>query len=190
MEVNNRKKLWTLFITTASISATTNGGWAIVAAMKDKFASKNHWIEEEEMMDLMSIAQSCPGPIAINTSVLVGYRIAGVAGGLLTLFGTVLPPLVMMSIVTIFYDFIAGNKYVEFFMKGMQAGVAALLVSITIDLFMNVAKKKDIFFYILMALAFIYNYFFDFSVLYLAIFCAVMGIIKTLMLVKKVEEKK
>jgi len=190
MEVNKSKKLWVLFITTASISATTNGGWAIVAAMKEKFAQKNHWIDEEEMLDLMSIAQSSPGPIAVNTSVLVGYRICGISGALLTLLGTVLPPLIMMSLVTIFYDYIAGNKYVEFFMKGMQAGVAALLVSITIDLFINVAKKKDIFFYILMALAFIYNYFFDFSVLYLAIFCAVMGIIKTVLLTKKVEDKK
>ena len=190
MEMSKTKRLWILFYTTATISASTNGGWAIVAAMKEKFINKYNWLSEEEMLDYMSIAQSSPGPIAINTSVLVGYRLEGFVGALVTLFGTVLPPFAIMSIVTIFYNYIAGNTYVLLFMKGMQAGVAALLANVTIDLFTNIAKKKSVFYYILMIFAFIYNYFFDFSIAYLAIICAIAGIIKIKLLTSESEVKK
>lgn len=187
--MKKNERLWILFSTTALISASTNGGWAIVAAMKEKFVKKYNWLTEEEMMDYMSIAQSSPGPIAINTSVLVGYRLEGIMGAFVTLLGTVLPPLIMMSIITVFYNYIAGNIYVMYFMKGMQAGVSALLASVTIDLFTNVAKKKSVFYYILMVFAFIYNWFFDYSIFYLAIICALAGIVKTVLLTKKVEGK-
>lgn len=190
MEMSRGKRLWTMFYTTAGISATTNGGWAIVAVMKEKFVKNYHWIEEDEMLDLMSIAQSSPGPVAINTSVLAGYRIDGILGALVTLLGTVLPPLITMTLVTIFYEFIAGNVYVAYFMKGMQAGVAALLASVTLDLFFKVAEKKSVYYYALMIIAFIYKWFTDFSILYLAIGTAVAGIIKVLFLTKKVEAKK
>ena len=183
--MKDTNKIWTLFITTAGISATTNGGWAIVAAMKEKFISKNNWIEEEEMLDLVAIAQSSPGPIAINASVLVGYRIAGIPGAFATLMGTTLPPLVFMTIITIFYDFFADNQYVRYFMHGMQAGVTAMIASVAIDLFTNIAKKKSVFYYSLMLIAFIANYFLKISILYIAIFVALCGIVKTCVLVKK-----
>ena len=189
--MSRSKKLWTLFITTASISATTNGGWAIVAVMKDRFCEKYGWLDEDEMMDLMSIAQSSPGPIAVNTSVLAGYRMEGLLGALITLLGTVLPPLIMMTVVTIFYKAISSNNYVKLFLKGMQAGVAALLASITVDLFTkNVLKKKDIYYYALMIIAFIYNWFTDFSIFYLAIFVAIAGIVKVVLLAKESDGKK
>lgn len=181
-------KLWILFITTFSISATTNGGYAIVAVMKEKFVKKYEWLTEEEMMDLMSLGQSCPGPIAINTSVLVGYRIAGVIGAIVTMFGTVLPPLVIMSIVTAFYNFIADNEYVRLLMKGMQAGVAALLVSIFIDMFINIKKKNSIFYFILAIIAFLFVRYTDYSVFYLAIICGLLGYIKIKMTIR--EDKK
>lgn len=184
-DVSFIKKLWVLFITTFSISATTNGGYAIVAAMRGKFVEKYHWMSEDEMLDLMSIGQSSPGPIAINTSVLAGYKIAGMPGAFVTLFGTVLPPLTIMSIVTIFYEFICSNEYVKIFMRGMQAGVAAMLVSVTIDLFLKVHKEKSIFSYVLMVLAFAYVMLTDLSIAYLAIACAVAGIVKVKLLTKE-----
>lgn len=185
--MKEKNKILELFTTTASISATTNGGWAIVAAMKDKFIAKNNWIEEEEMLDLVAIAQSCPGPIAINASVLVGYRIAGLTGAFATLLGTTLPPLIFMSLVTVFYDFFAKNQYVMYFMHGMQAGVTAMITSVAIDLFTNIAKKNSVFYYALMALAFVANYFLKISILYIAIFVAIAGIVKTCFLVKEVK---
>ena len=180
------KKYWILFSTVFLISASTNGGYAIVAVMKEKFVRKYHWIEEEEMLDLLSIGQSAPGPIAVNTSLLVGYRVAGYPGAFITLLGVILPPLLIMSLLTIFYNRMIASPAVRVFLKGMQAGVAALLVNVTIDLFTNIAKKHDKLFYLLMLLAFLYARFLDFSTLYLALFMAIAGLLKMRFLSKEI----
>lgn len=188
-EMSKTKKLRLLFLTTFSISATTNGGYAIVAAMKAKFVEKYKWFDEDEMLNLMSLGQSCPGPIAINTSVLVGYRVCGFIGALVTLFGTVLPPLVIMSVVSIFYKLIASNEYVRMLLKGMQAGVAALLVSIFIDMFINIKKKNSILSFVIAIFAFIFARYTDFSILYLAIICGLVGFIKTKLVLKEAKDE-
>ena len=97
------QRLWTLFSSMLYISAFTfGGGFVIVSLMQKKFVDQLHWIDEEEMMDLTAIAQSSPGAIAVNASILVGYRVAGVPGALVTVLGTVLPPLIILSIISFF----------------------------------------------------------------------------------------
>ena len=171
-------KLWQLFSTTFLISASTSGGYAIVGLIKERFVKEKKWIEEDEMVDLLAIAQSSPGPIAINTSILVGYRISGVIGALVTMLGTTLPPLIIMSVVAAFYEQFKNITVVRYIMHGMQAGVAALLVSVTIDLFTNLTKQKSILSYVLFVVAFILVRFTNINVLYIAIGCAIAGIIK------------
>lgn len=175
---DNKNKLWDLFSTTFLISASTSGGYAIVGIMKEKFVNKKKWIEENEMIDLLAIAQSTPGPIAINTSILVGYRIAGLAGAFITLFGTVLPPLIIMSIVATCYEQFKDITIIRYIMHGMQAGVCALLINVTIDLFTNLTKQKSILSYILFVIAFILVKIVNANVLYVAIMCAIAGVIK------------
>lgn len=172
------KKLWELFSTTFVISASTSGGYAIVGIMKDKFVNKKKWLSEDEMMDLLAIGQSTPGPIAINTSILVGYRVAGMLGAIVTMLGTTLPPLIIMSIVAACYEKFKEIKIIRYFMHGMQAGVAALLVNVTIDLFINLTKMKSILNYILFVVAFIVIKFTNINILFVAIVCAICGIIK------------
>lgn len=172
------KKLWLLFINTFLISASTNGGYAIVSVMKTKFVGKYKWLQEDEMLDLLSIGQSVPGPIAINTSVLVGYRVAGVFGSLVTLLGTALPPLIIMCFVSVFYSLINTNVYVRAFMKAMQPGVAALLISISYDLFVGLKKNNNVIVsYILMVICFLIVEMFDISIFYIAILAGVSGFI-------------
>ena len=90
----NGKKMRTLFLSTLQLSACTfGGGFIIIPLMRKKFVEELHWIDEQEMLDLTAIAQSSPGAIAVNASILVGYHVAGVAGALLTVLGAVLPPL-------------------------------------------------------------------------------------------------
>ncbi len=173
-----------LFQTSFLISASTSGGYTIVSIMKDIFVNRYKWLSEEEMLDLLAIAQATPGAIAINTSVLVGYHMAGIAGGLLTMLGTVLPPLLIMSAVATCYTFFADNRILRYVMKGMQAGVCALLVNVTLDLFMNLAKQKSILSYILLILSFVAVRYANISILYLALFCAVCGILKVLLMKK------
>ena len=186
MEKNEkRNRLWQLFSTTFLISASTSGGYTIVSIMKDKFVNKNKWLSENEMLDLLAIAQSTPGPIAINTSVLVGYKVAGIAGALITVLGTTLPPLIIMSIVATFYNYFSDNKIIRYLMHGMQAGVCALLVNVTLDLFFNLTKQNSILSYILLIISFVVARYTDINIFYLAIFCALAGIIKVLLITKK-----
>ena len=99
-----QKVLWKLFLSTLYLSAFTfGGGYVIVTLMKDKFVDKYHWIEENEMLDLIAIAQSAPGAIAVNGAIVVGYKLAGLAGVLTAIFGTVLPPFLIISVISVFY---------------------------------------------------------------------------------------
>ena len=122
------KLYWQLFLSTFQLSAFTfGGGFVIIPLMRKKFVEKLHWLEEEEMLDLTAIAQSAPGAIAVNASILVGYRIAGVLGALVTVLGTVLPPLLILSAISYFYVAFQSNRIVQLVLKGMGAGVIAII---------------------------------------------------------------
>ena len=95
-------KYLTLFVSTFQLSACTfGGGFVIIPLMRKKFVEELGWIEEQEMMDLTAIAQSSPGAIAVNASILVGYRVAGFRGAMLTVLGTILPPLFIISVISL-----------------------------------------------------------------------------------------
>ena len=109
------KLLLKLFISTLYLSAFTfGGGYVIVTLMKKKFVDEYHWIEENEMLDLVAIAQSAPGPIAINGAIVVGYKLAGMIGVLVAIIGTVLPPFLIISIISIFYNIFVINFISDF----------------------------------------------------------------------------
>ena len=121
------KVIWKLFISTLYLSAFTfGGGYVIITLMKKKFVDEYHWIDEEEMLDLVAIAQSAPGPIAVNGAIVIGYKLAGVPGLLVSILGTVTPPFVILSIVSLFYTAFRENLYIAMMLEGMQAGVGAV----------------------------------------------------------------
>ena len=94
MKKKNSKILRTLFLSTLYLSTFTfGGGYVIVSLMKKDFVDARHWIDEEEMLDLVAIAQSAPGAIAVNGAIVVGYKLAGILGAFVAIFGTVIPPL-------------------------------------------------------------------------------------------------
>ena len=95
--MDKKNKYWQLFLSTFKLSACTfGGGFVIIPLMRERFVKELHWIEEEEMLDLTAIAQSSPGSIAINASILVGYNVAGIPGALITVVGAALPPLIII----------------------------------------------------------------------------------------------
>ena len=94
-------RLWKLFLSTLYISSFTfGGGFVIVTFMKKKFVDEYHWIEENEMLDLVAIAQSAPGPIAVNGAIVVGYKLAGMTGVVTAIIGTIIPPFLIISLAT------------------------------------------------------------------------------------------
>ena len=117
------------------ISAFTfGGGYVIVPLMKKAFVERLNWFDEGEMLDIIAIAQSTPGAIAVNSAVMVGYRVAGLLGAVVTLFATVLPPLCAMMVVSYYYLVFRDNPIVAAVLKGMQAGVAALIIKAVWDM--------------------------------------------------------
>ena len=94
-----------LFLSTLYLSAFTfGGGYVIVTLMKKKFVDQYHWIEENEMLDLVAIAQSAPGPIAVNGAIVVGYKLAGLLGVAVAILGTIIPPFVIIALVSVCYN--------------------------------------------------------------------------------------
>ncbi len=170
------KLFLTLFLETLKISAFTfGGGYVIVPLLQKKFVDGLHWIDEDEMLDLVAIAQSTPGPLAINASLLIGYRMAGFAGAMVTLLGTVLPPFVIMSVVSVFYIAFRDNRIVSAVLKGMQAAVAAVILDVVITMAHNVIKDKRIFPILIMLAAFAVTIVFDINVVFIIIVCGVLG---------------
>ena len=141
--VSLKKRLVTLFFSMLSISAFTfGGGFVIVTLMKRRFVDDLEWLDENEMLDMTAIAQSCPGAIAVNGAILVGRRVAGAAGIAVATLATVIPPLVILSLVSYFYALFADNPYVAAVLAGMQAGVAAVIVDVVLNLGAGVLKES------------------------------------------------
>lgn len=187
--MNKLRKLIILFKTTFLISLTTNTGYAILSVMKANFIRKYHWFTEDEMSDYIAMAQSAPGPMAINASMIIGWQTAGLAGSVATVAGCALPPLLVMMAVTLFYNRIISNPYVTIFMKGMQFGVTAMLLDVLLGLFTNVTKKGMFYPCCLIVSSFLYVKLVSKSVFFLALGCIVISIIKTRYDSRKKEKK-
>ena len=127
-----KQYLWLLGINLFISAFTFGGGYVIIPLMRKTFVEKYHWLSENEMMDLTAIAQSAPGAIAVNAAILVGYRIAGVVGALITVLGTVLPPMVILSVISLFYEAFRSNLAVSMVMQGMAAGVVAVIFDVVL----------------------------------------------------------
>ena len=144
MEEMSKKTLYTeLFKSTFFLSMFTfGGGYVIVPLMEKKFVKELGWINEDEMLDLIALGQSSPGPIAVNTSILVGYRMAGVKGAMVTVLGTIIPPLLIMTALAYIYIAVRDNAIVNNVLLGMQAGVAAIIVNVVYNMGKRIVVKK------------------------------------------------
>ena len=175
------KFFWTLFISTFTLSAFTfGGGYVIVPLMRKKFVETLGWIDEEEMLDLIAIAQSAPGPIAVNSSIIIGYRLAGIPGALVTTFGTVLPPMVILSVISQFYTAFRDNVVVSLVLKGMGIGVAAVIVDVVYTMAKGVVKTKDALWIIVMCVALVVALFTSLNVVFVILACGVVGAINVI----------
>ena len=180
------KFFWTLFISTFTLSAFTfGGGYVIVPLMRKKFVETLGWIDEEEMLDLIAIAQSAPGPIAVNSSIIIGYRLAGIPGALVTTFGTVLPPMVILSAISQFYTAFRDNVVVSLVLKGMGIGVAAVIVDVVYTMAKGVVKTKDALWIIVMCVALVVALFTSVNVVFVILACGVIGAINVIAQDKK-----
>lgn len=174
--------LWKIFISTLYLSAFTfGGGYVIVTLMKKKFVDEYHWIEENEMLDLVAIAQSAPGAIAVNGAIVVGYKLAGIPGALVAILGTILPPFVIIMVISVCYNAFRENFYVAQMLSGMQAGVGAVIASVTYDMGAPVVKEKDPMSLCILSGAFLAACVLEINVIYIVIVCGLLGVARTLL---------
>ena len=166
----------TLFLSTFTLSTFTfGGGYVIVPLMQKRFVNELKWIDEEEMLDLVAIAQSAPGPIAVNASIIIGYRMAGIRGALLSVLGTSLPPLIIITIVSYFYLTFRDNPIVNAVLFGMQAGVAAVIVNVVINMVSGITKDKKILPIVVMVLSFLAAAFTSINIVVILFICGAIG---------------
>ncbi len=166
----------TLFLSTFQLSACIfGGGFVIIPLMRKKFVEELHWIGEQEMMDLTAIAQSSPGAIAVNASILVGYHVAGVLGALITVLGTVLPPLIIISVVSLFYTAFRDNAIVNMAMTGMLAGVAAVICDVVITMGKGVFQQKRLLPVAVLFLAFAAVRCWNINIILILLICGAIG---------------
>ena len=178
---NKREVLVKLFLSTLYLSAFTfGGGYVIVTLMKKKFVDQYHWIDDQEMLDLVAIAQSCPGAIAVNGAIVVGYKLAGMAGVLTSVIATVLPPFPILTLISFCYAAFRSNLFVGWMLNGMQAGVGAVIMEVVWEMSSGIIKEKQTVPLLVMAAAFIANYFFGVSAIIIILLCIGLGIVTTL----------
>ena len=175
---NPARMLWQLFKATFLLSAFTfGGGFVIVSLMKKKFVEELHWLEEEEMLDITAIAQSSPGPIPINASVILGYRMYGVVGSLVAILGTALPPMIIISVISVFYTQFRSNRVIAIALQVMRAGVAAVIFDVVLNLAKKVVDTRRVLYIMLMAVAFVGKVLLGMDAMVVILCCLVVGLL-------------
>ncbi len=177
-----KDKLKTLFLSTLYLSAFTfGGGYVIITLLKNKFVDELKWISEEEMLDFVAIAQSSPGPIAVNGAIVIGYKICGFPGILVAVLGAIIPPFVILTVISAFYAAFKTNPYIQSLLFGMKSGVSAVIVSVVWDMAFGIVKKKDVLLIVIMVAAFILNYYLKVNVILIIVATLIIGIFRSLM---------
>ena len=177
----DKKVYWKLFTSTFYLSAFTFGGaYVSFPLMKKEFVDVLGWLEEEEMLNMAAIAQSSSGGVAVNASILLGYRMAGVLGAAVTILGTVLPPLLIISLISLCYVAFRENVIVNAVLKGMQAGVAAVIADVVFTLGKGIVKEHNVVSVLVMAGAFAATFFFGVNTIFIILACGCIGALRTL----------
>lgn len=176
-----RQILSRLFFSTLTLSAFTfGGGYVIVTLMKKTFVDKYHWIEEDEMLDLVAIAQSSPGPIAVNGAIVLGYELAGIAGVIIGVLATIIPPFLILSLIACFYSAFRSNQVVGWMLDGMQAGVGAVITQVVWEMASGIVTERQWVSAAVLIAAFLANFVFGVNVVLIILACGALGIISAL----------
>ena len=154
---------------------TFGGGYAIMPIIKKYYVDEKAYLVENDMLDIIALAQSIPGAMAINTSMLVGYKLRGTLGALVSLVGAFLPPLLVISVVSVFYQLFQTNLLIQSVLSGMRGAVSAVMLFSAYQMFKSLLKTNRIFSLTLMLLAFGMGWFTNLSVGYIMLSAGVIG---------------
>lgn len=180
-----------LFLTFFKIGLFTfGGGYAMIALIQDEIATQKKWIDDNELMDMIAISESTPGPIAINMATYIGYKMLGVFGSIVATIGVVLPSFIIIFVISLFLDQFLQFAIVQKAFSGVKCAVAVLIVAAGIRLFKKMSKSivgicVFVITFIVMMLITLFSW--NFSSIYLILFGAVVGLIMSFIPKKEVK---
>lgn len=170
-----KNKIFAIFLTFLKIGAFTfGGGYAMIPLIERELADNKKWITKDEILDMIAISESTPGPIAVNIATFVGYNIGGQFGAFAATLGIVFPSFVIITIISILLNIYSYLTPIKYAFLGIRAGVLALVVNAFISMFRKCSK--DVKSYIIMALAFLIVTFTDVNVIFIIIGCGLLGL--------------
>ncbi|MCK9536681.1 MAG: chromate transporter [Bacilli bacterium] len=179
-----------LFLTFLKIGAFTfGGGYAMIPLIQHEIVEKKKWLTDDEMIDMLTIAESTPGVIAVNSATFVGYKIGGFLGSLLATLGVILPSIFIITLIAMFFTKIMDNQYIIYAFKGIRAGVTVLILNAAIKIYRKTPKTTLA--YLLIAFAFFMSIFIEYRYLTLSLiaFGLITGVISQMILRKESDEK-
>lgn len=178
------KKILSLLGTFLRIGAFTfGGGYAMIPLVQKEVVEKHGWISDDDVIEIIAIAESTPGPIAINMATFVGYRVAGFFGALAATLGVVLPSFIIIYAISFVLDLFRDSTVVKYAFSGIRAGVLALLCKALWTMYKK--TKKYPLAYIIMAGAFAVSAFTEIHVLWIIAACAAVGLVYSLIAGRK-----
>ncbi len=183
--MNNR--LLKLFLTFFKIGLFTfGGGYAMIPLMQRETVEKNKWISDEDILDIIAIAESTPGPIAINSATFIGYKTAGVLGSICATLGTVLPSFIIILIISFFLRQFEDIKAVQYAFNGIRAGVLGLLIKAWWNMYKKMPKTAVA--YIIAAGAFVATTFTNVNILIVIAVCGLVGLVSSMLANRRAEQ--
>lgn len=177
-------KIGLLFWTFFKIGAFTfGGGYAMIPLISREVSEKKKWITEDDILDVVAIAESTPGPIAINSATFVGYKVAGFWGAFFSTFGVVLPSFAIITVIAYLLKNFNDYRVVKYAFFGIRAGVLALIIKGLYSMYKQVPKNAVS--YIVMGSAFCLVAFLNLPVIYVLFGCAVFGLVTSMIISRR-----
>lgn len=178
------KLLFSVFGVFFKIGAFTfGGGYAMIPLIQKETVEKKKWVTDNDILDIVAIAESTPGPIAVNAATFVGFKLAGFWGALCATFGIVIPSFVAILIFSFLFKKFHDIKILQYAFGGIRAGVLALLIKALISMYRQ--APKSLFAYIIMALTFILTTVFNINLIYIIIGCAITGVVSSVFISRR-----
>ncbi|MBQ1277537.1 MAG: chromate transporter [Thermoguttaceae bacterium] len=183
------KTLWTLFITFFKLSAFTfGGGYAMLPLLHEDCVERKKWITEEEMLDMLAISESTPGPFVVNAATFVGYHQGGVLGAAASTFGVALPSYIAIMIISLLFSLFRDNVWVDAAFRGIRAAVVVLIINAVIKL--SKKLKWNALWVCIALAAFAISLFLDINIIFVLIGAGIVGIVWMFVNGKRMNKKK
>ena len=184
------RNLLNLFLTFLKLGVfSIGGGPTMLTLLQGELVDKKHWISNDELMEMTAIAESTPGPIAINLATYLGYKKGGFLGALLATLGVIITPFVLMFCISLFLEKVIANKWVSYAFMGVKVGVAFLLLKVSFTLVKNI-KKNALGIVLLVGVTIAMVLFTIFSVNFSAIYFILLGALLGLLIYGIIPKRK